>query len=289
MKEIPSDEQIRAFLKGQGDPTERAAFAESTAADPDLARRTARLRVEMAVSEMLIAEDTRQLLQTWRAQKRRGAFGGQSLRWIVGVLMALLALAGVVWYFSGQHAQVPDRPAQAPSPAEQRPSPTPPQASEPETERVPERPVASFRQPKDYRRLAGRLLSDPALPGYRSTPSDTSDDPVAQAQQAYAAGDYTAALDLLAQADSTRSQAATFLAAHALFRLERYGEAAERFAFLTQQRSRQYRYAAEWGLLLCRYAELPDQAPAFQQQLQVILAQPEHPYFEKAKRMMNDE
>jgi len=285
MKEQTSDEQIKNYLQGRLDPAGRAAFEKKLDSDPELAQRAALLRAEMAAAELLIAEDTRQLFQTWRAKKQRSQLGGKHIRWIIGLCATLLALAGIVWCFSDRPAQAPDLPAQTPPPAEQRPHPALPQASEPETEHVPERPVASSHRPKDYRRRAGLLLPDPVLPNYRRAPSEVSDDPVSQAQQAYAAGDYTAALDHLAQADSTHSQAAAFLSAHALFRLERYGEAAEQFAALAEQRSRQYRFAAEWGLLLCRYAELPDQAPAFQQQLQAILAQPDHPYIEKAQEL----
>ncbi len=281
MKETFSDEEILAFLKGRGDPEERAAFAERLTTEPELAQKTARLRIEMAVSELLIAEETRALLQRWRAQKRQSAFIGTRPRLIAVVLAGLLMLAGALWYFL-------TRPVPTPPPAEQHHRSTPQQALEPESEPIAQGPVTSSRRAEDYRRRASRLLPDPPLPNFRHALTTGSDDPVAQAQRAYAAGDYTAALDLLAQADSTRRQTAAFWAAHALFRLERYDEAAERFAALIAQGSRQYRYAAEWGLLLCYYAQLPTQAPAFRRQLQAILAQHNHPYFEQAKEIAND-
>ncbi len=281
MKETLSDEEIRAFLKGRGEPEERAAFAERLAIEPELAQQTARLRIEMAVSELLIAEETRALLQRWREQKRQGAFIGTRPRLIAAVLAMLLMLAGALWYFLTP-------PVPTPPPAEQHHRSTPQQALEPESEPIAQGPVTSSRRAEDYRRRAGRLLPDPPLPNFRHAPSAGSDDPVAKAQRAYAVGDYAAALNLLAQADSTRHQTAAFWAAHALFRLERYDEAAERFAALIAQGSRQYRYAAEWGLLLCYYAQFPTQTPAFRQQLQAILAQPNHPYFEQAKEIAKD-
>ncbi len=282
MRVVLPDEQIRAFLKGQGSPEERAAIAEQLAADAQLARRAAQLRVEIAVSELLIAEDTRKLLQRWRAQKRQSTAPNMRFLLVAAALASLIGMAGIIWYLA-----IRTDPAPLP-PAELNDRSVLPQASEPPKRQVAPSPMASSRPAEYYRRRAARLLPDPPLPTFRNTLTAVPDDPVVRAQQAYTEGHYGEALALLERADSSRSQTAAFWAAHALFRLGRYGEAAERFSNLIAQRSRQYRYAAEWGLLLCRYAELPKQALAFQQQLRAILAQPDHPYFDVAQELAQD-
>ncbi|MCW5922646.1 MAG: hypothetical protein KIS77_09890 [Saprospiraceae bacterium] len=285
MHEQLPDEHIKNYLQGRLTAPERAVLEALVTSEPDFARRVNLLRVEMAASELLIAADSRQLFQAWAKQKRRGAANGSTLGWKVALVVGALFLAVLVWLL------LP--PGNAPAP---RAAPITPESQKntpviPETPQPPppapasEKPIAKRRARPDYRLLAIRHLDAPSPSAYRRVPAEGVSDAIAEAQEAYSAGEYQRALDLLAQAEGERAQSATFLAAHALFRLNRFDEAAGRFSALAEQRSRQYRYAAEWGLLLCRLAEMPEQEPAFRQQLDALLAQPEHPYWEQAREL----
>lgn len=282
-KQLPN-EHIKNYLQGRLSAPERAALEVLVASDPDLAQRVALLRAEMAAAELLIAEDTRQLFQTWGKQPRRTLLGKMPLLWSVGTIAVLLLLAIATWLTT--------RPTNTKTPPPPKANTQHPQAAPVPPPDRPRQPIAQVppttaprHSATDYRALAAQNLYDPVLPNFRHAATDTADAPIAQAQQAFSAGNYEQTLRQLAQADSTHSQTTAFLAAHALFRLGRFGEAAEQFAALAAQRSRQYRYAAEWGLLLCRMAELPEQEAAFRQQLDALLAQPEHPYSEQAKAL----
>ena len=116
-----------------------------------------------------------------------------------------------------------------------------------------------------------------------SSTTETAASAFTRAQKAYETGNYHKTLELLAQTDSTRQQSADYLSAHALFQLKRFKEAGTTFQRLIDRNSLQYRYPAEWGLLMCRLALLPEQAGTFQTQLQGILADPGHPYYTQAR------
>ncbi len=285
MKEKIPDDLLQAYLQGKLSAQERALLEEKISSDPDLARAVALHRAEMAASELIIAEETRQLFREWKKPRRTR---NSLILWIAGLVAILALLAIAVWQAS--------RPTTTPAPAA-NPNPTPTESPSPATPMAeppaaqqsrPNQPVATARPGSSYRKLAGLFFEEPALSNFRQVPTDSILSIFSQAQQAYTAGSYQQTLDLLAQTDSTRRQSATFLRANALFHLGRFAAAEAQFATLVNQNSRQYRYPAEWGLLLCRLANTPNREQVFRQQLDAMLLQPEHPYFEQAKKLKKE-
>jgi len=287
MKENTPDDLARNYLKGNLARADRENFEKQLATDSDLAQELAFLRTEMAASELLIAAETRDLFQEWQveASTRRGFLENLPVLWLIGIAAGLCLLVAVVWVMRSPEA-LPGTAENTMPPAETT-EPTP-KHREPTANALPQKPAPPIRPPKNYRDLAGKLLPDPMFSNLRRASSDSVMGTFQAAQQAYSTGNYQQTLDLLVQADSSRRQSVAFLSAHALFRLQRFAEAETQFARLVEGNSRQFRYAAEWGLLMCRLAGFPSREKEFRQQLSGILADKEHPYFEQAKALLEE-
>lgn len=286
MKE-KTEELLRDYLLGKLSPADRDTFQSRLQTDPELAQELALQRAEMAASELLIAADTRNLFGQWRTEKHPGGgFSGiKPLLWLGGIAAGVLFIFAAIRLFSPVSAveQTKNRTA-LPIPPETQAVQNLPEQPGQTAGTLPEKPAT--RSPKeDYRQLAAQLLPEPVLSTLRRIPADSSVSSFYRAELAYSRGNYQETLDLLDQTDSTRWQATAFLSAHALFNLRRFAEAETRFGSLTAANSRQFRYLAEWGVLMCRLADFSKQEKAFRDQLYGILTRPEHPYFEQAQTL----
>lgn len=285
-EKIPID-LIRDYLKGKLSQSERDSFKKRIESDPELARELASRCVEMAASELLIASDMRDVFREWRENNPRhgGLSGLKSLLWLGGIAAGILLAFAAVQVFG---PPAPDKSLAAEK--TELPPETPTSATFPPGEQqlsagtVPQKTVpAAPRTSGNYRALAAEFLPEPVLATQRRALSGSALATIFdRAEHAYSVGDYQGALRLLAQTDSSRLQAATFLSAHALFKIRRYTEAETEFSRLVAWNSRQFRYSAEWGQFMCRLAGLPAREKVFREQLNVLLSSPNHPYFEQA-------
>lgn len=291
MKEDSSNDLIGRYLNGKLSPSDLKKFKEMLGTDPELARELDLRRAETAVSELLIASENRNWFREWQAEtpSRRGFLRSRPVAWFVGIAAGLLLLFAALRLF--QQPPAPPSPAvENEKPLPQSVTSIPPQTSAPESRQLaadapPEsRPILQ-RSSGYYRALAQNLLPPPVLPNLRRASADSTAGVFRRAQQAYDAGNYPFALDLLADVDSTRLQSATFLKAHTLFHLKRFAEAETQFAHLIEWNSRQFRFQSEWGLLMSRLADFPRRKNEVRKQLNDLLARPEHPYFEQAKTL----
>lgn len=278
--ESTPDDLIRAYLKGQLEDTALQDFEQRLQSEADLPRTLALHRTEMAAAELLIAAEAREWFETWKAKEPpvKKNTTQQTLFWLLG---GSLLLAVLLWLWSLFPKQTP--PPEKTGPLElSTPQPSPAIAQPVTAPKLPAPPPAA----PSYTALALRQLPDPVRTAFRRTKTDTlALSPFRRAQDAFAAGNYPETLVLLAQTDSAQAQSAAFLAAHALFRLKKFEEASLRFTALIEQNSRQYKFQSEWGLLMCRLADWPQGEKAFRQQLNGILGQPNHPYYNQAKRL----
>ena len=284
MKENNPDDPVGAYLKGMMPRAEMDDFEKRIASDPLLAQEVALRRAEMAASELLIASETRLLFREWQQKNPRfNAFWrNRTAILMLGLFSGVFLLVAAIWIVrhttGAPPAEKSEQPPQAPPPA--APAPSGPSVNAfPEKNALPGHP-ASY-----YRALAAEGLPEPVLSSLRKPSADSVAGVFRRAQQAYEAGDFNLTLDLLEQTDSSRLQSATFLAAHALFRLQRFGEAEARFNRLVAWNSRQFRFQSEWGMLMCRLADFPRREKEVRQQLNGILQHPEHPYFGQAKNL----
>lgn len=289
MNTHPSDDLIQNYLRGRLPGAERDQFEQQLKADPALAEAVAQQLAELAAAEQLIAAETRAWMREWQkpAQPvfRVNRFWGLAAAVAAGALLLIAAI-----YLFNQPEPIPKEQADQVAPPVEKPivdETPPPPVSAPQLQPAPaQKPVATRPATPNYIAEARQYFQEPVLSDVRrTTRADSTRSLIRQAQAAYAAGDYQRTLDLLAQTDSTRMQTATFLEAHALFHLNRFAEAETRFENLVVQNSRQFRYPAEWGLLMCRLANFPNRRQAFQQQLDALLTNPQHPYFDQAKNL----
>ena len=290
MKEPVPDEQIRAYLKGRLEGPALRQFERLLDDNADLTRSLALRRAEMAASELLIASETREWFKTWGEEMpppQKSALKSVVL-WILGSGLFLTVLLWAIW------PQTPPNTTDTPSvvkPSEGSMPKVSPKTTLPSAAAVPTKPDQRRPAAQAYVAMALQQLPNPVRSNVRRSGPDTTIGALRKAQLAFADGDYPQTLALLAQTDSAQAQSAAFLAAHALFRLKRFDEAEARFAELMDRNSRQYKFQSEWGLLMCRLAGLPDEKKAFHDQLDAILKQKDHPYFNQAEalKMMNDE
>lgn len=284
MTQEPSEETIRAYLKGGLPPNERQAFESELTRDAALAEKTSLMSAEMAAAEWLIAEENRALFAQWKVEKQQKVPNRTLDKFSTWILLAfcLAVLSVAFWYLR------PIRPSTPATPS----TPVLPQANQEKIPAVEEKNDVDLPvQPPAGRRylaLARRHYSEPVLTTLRRSQTDTTKTPFILAREAYAAGNYEQALGLLEQVDSTRRQAADFLAAHALYHLGKYRDAEKTFENVVASGSKQYRYPGEWSMLVCRLAQLPLRKAVFEKQLDDILKNPDHPYFQQAENLKKD-
>ncbi|MEZ4941449.1 MAG: hypothetical protein R3D58_11285 [Saprospiraceae bacterium] len=286
MNTHPSDKLIQDYLRGRMPAAERDQFEQQLESDPELAEEVALQRAELAAAERLIESETRAWMREWQ-QPAQPAFRAARFWWLAAVAAGAVLLIAAIYVFRQPGTTTPKDqaeqvapPANNPIATETLPAPVPAPQPAPA-----QKPVATNPAAPNYLAEARLHFQEPVLSDVRRTNTDSVVSLIRQAQAAYAAADYRRTLDLLAQTDSTRLQSATFLEAHALFHLDRFAEAEARFESLIAQNSRQFRYPAEWGLLICRLANFPKREQVFQQQLDALLDNPQHPYFEQAKNL----
>lgn len=281
----PDERLLRDYLLGKLPLAVREQLERQCATDPDLVQTLRLLRAEIAVEESLIAAEARAWMQEWQQTPQPFFFKQRTGRYLLALAAAagLTALAWLLW-----PRPAPEKaPPAAPEPTHPAPGRrSEPVATSPNPRPAPQHTPAPLRT--DYLALARRFAEGPVLSDARRLPPvdpAAPSSPLQQSQAAYAAGAYEQALEYLAQVDSSQGQSAAFLEAHALFQLRRFDEAAGRFSRLIEINSRQYRYAAEWGLLLCRLAEYPQRRAEVRRLLAALLANPQHPYFQQAKQL----
>lgn len=285
MKEKTTEELVRNYLHGKLSPVDRDTFQNKLQTDPELAQELAIQRAETAASELLIAADARNLFGQWRTEKHpsRGFSGIKPLLWLGGIAAGVLLIFAAIRLFNPVSMEQPENRTAQPVPSKTPAAQNPPGQPGQTAGTLPEKPATPI--PKDYRQLAAQLLPEPVLSTLRRNPADSTVGIFYQAEQAYSKGEFQETLELLEQTDSARWQAAAFLSAHALFKLRRFPEAETRFGSLAATKSRQFRYLAEWGVLMCRLADFSKQEKAFRDQLDEILTRPEHPYFDQAQTL----
>ncbi|MBK6931534.1 MAG: hypothetical protein IPH12_11990 [Saprospirales bacterium] len=160
MKEEIPDDLTRAWLNGQLAPAEREKMERLLDSDPSLAAGMARRRAEMAVSELLIAAETRNLFREWRAESPQPLPGVKPAVWLAGIVAGFVLMAVAVWLVCFPPG-APALPAENPSPKLQ---PTPPASSAPIAAAPAEKPAATPAASINYRALATRYLPDPTFP-----------------------------------------------------------------------------------------------------------------------------
>lgn len=280
----PMEDTIRAYLKGKLSEPERLAFEAELDHDASLAEKLNLMSAEMSAAEWLIAEENRALFAQWKVEKQQTGPSWSKHKFLILTLLALclVLVVGVLWYFQQKqptHPAVPETPVLPQANKEKNPV----VLEKSDVDLPVQRPAG-----RNYLALARQHYQEPVLSTVRRAKSDTTKTPLILAREAYAAGNYKEALGLLEAVDSSRQQAADFLAANALYHLGKYAEAEKTFENLVTSGSLQYRYPSEWSLLVCRLAQLPARKPVFEKQLVNVLSRPDHPYFQQAKQLQND-
>lgn len=279
MNENTLSTQVQDYLKGRLSSPEKAAFEQKLAEDPALQQELALQRLEMEATESLIAAETRQLFENWKqeapnlAPKRFNFTAGHAGI----VLLSLVLLYGVYRWMQAPLPPPPPpivQPERVPAPVAEQNNPVSPK---------PEMAKPAALNP--YPALAKAHFKEPVLSSFRSGKDNSAGSRWQDAKTAYEKRNYDRVLSLLVDMDSTRRQSADFLTGCALFHLNRYEEASNKFLLVLSAGNQQFKWQSEWSLLLCRLAQYPKFEKDARQRLDAILANPNHPYHEQATQL----
>ncbi len=219
----------------------------------------------------------------------RSGFGAYlyRFRWAAAATVLLLLTAGLWWLFAPetppQQASQQTHPATPPAlPKADAPPETTPTVPIAETA-----PATPRRQPKaasPYLALARSEWSTPDFSNLRAIARTTSDT-LSQAVAAFQKKEYGKAIELLAPftPDYPNYWPASEVYAHACFLSGKTEAATWRFRQIADSGELPFSERADWYLLLCELTRFPEGKAAFEEQLNKILADPGHPYFEAAQ------
>ena len=285
-------EQIERYLSGQLSDEESAALRQALLNDAELAQAVELRRLEFEVSEALIAQRIRDQMQRLRSGPPPDAaqhVQDQTARaprlripaWVIAAMLIIAAI-GIYWWV----VRMPDRvsPASTSQPAAPLPPvdtpPAPPQANNTPLPTPPQTTPNAL--PARHLALALSSYRDPDFETLRG--AEIPGDPFGAALSAWQKKDWAAvqtALRNIAANDPQFIRAQEFRA-HALFKLKRFGQAAQTFAAVSDSRIQPWAEEADWYLLLAWLADGQGETAGFRSRLERLTSDPGHPYFAEA-------
>lgn len=263
--------QIEAFLDGELNSADAAAFEQAMRSNPEL---------KQAVDQQRMLQQ--RLLGLQMRKKVAAALNDTPpvapKKNYLGVWITALALAGMALWalWPAQHLPSPDQPT-PPLPTETAPSSSPTATPLPDARPVPrQKPTQGTR----VMALAQSYMVAPPDELIRATSAkEPSDSPLQKASNAFARGEYALTCTLLQ--GEILPESSTFLRACACFKIGQYKEASADFK--TLENSFQYQYEAKWNRLLCEMA-LGNQR-FVQKDLERMVADKDFPFNALAKRL----
>ncbi len=131
-------------------------------------------------------------------------------------------------------------------------------------------------------KLASKFITLTEFSGLRSDDDSEIDNVFEQIKKNLASKNFSEALQYLSSIDSLQqNEYVMMLKADCLFKLKRYNESSIVYSKLSS--SFQYKYDAEWNLMLCNL--LINKRQKFEIALKAILKDKDHPYYDKAKEL----
>lgn len=292
-------DEIRAYLGGELSKEEMEAFTRLLEQDENLRREVAMWKELMAISsseEQEVITPFREKVRKMVAETKNDArpiSEKEIRRW--SWIFFFIALGGLWWMIASE----PQRPVPMPStPIGSDTLEDKAGVKEPDTLSTSSSPVAGFETEEAPAEEVPSEVPSSATPGYLAlakefyTPyfinaADRSSGNQASsrlglANEAYNKGKWKEAIQYLNQDDAIPlSTEEKKLRAHAFFRSGQYRRAMEDFEGLAS--GGRYKANAEWNLLLCQLAQLPDiPLQTFTQSLEAILSDPNHSFHQKA-------
>ncbi len=288
-------DKIDDYLSGKLPPEEAAALEQQAANDAETAEAIEFVRLEREGMELILEERLRERMGAWEqelpAEKTRGL---SRYGWFLGAALMLLTAFALGWWAAGQSRKMPrevspNEHRQDSLIAAQRNSLIAAALME---ERAAKAREDSIRQqvPKTtppenrYLALAQEAYKVPDLSGIRKGGGDVSS-PLSLTQRAAAffiEKKYVLAAQTLDSIPAPQRTDALKIRAHAFFNLKKYDLAATDFQALAADGGR-YSGDADWHLLLCHLARLPQEQAEFDALLRKMLDPAnKHPWREKA-------
>lgn len=277
--------KIDDYLSGKLPPDEAAALKQQAANDPEVAETIEFVRLEREGMELILEENLRDKMEKWEEELPPQ---GPRYGWILGAALVLLTAVAVWQWNLRSHEGMPTPP---PSSAPTNTAPPPGQIDVPIAQEPEKQPGQDqSQQPKNsptgsrYLALAQATYRSPDFSNVRKGSSDAGAPPsvTQQAAALFMEKKYLQAVGTLDSIPAAQRTDALKIRAHAFFNLKNYDLAADDFQALSTDGGR-YRGDADWHLLLCHLARLPQKQVEFDALLRKMLdpKQP-HPLASKA-------
>ena len=297
-------EKIEDYIKGRLSVADMQAFENELTNDAELAEEVELHRDMMEVipdkdviNLRSLMNDSYQKYQENQQQKTTGTWGvlkgGGKMYWAAAASFLLVVSAGLWWInIKEDHtiSQVETRlpPVEHPGPTSAPPTANAPMAS---VEKATNRDYAAMVQSvyKEDTYHPGTLMgkedakSGGAGAGSAAGNQTIPDDRLQKATKFYGNKQFSNVTQILKTLPEDGKTEALILRAHSYFQLGRYNNAVPDFQQLTDSFS--YQQDAEWYLLLCYAAQLPESKKAFDALFQKV-TEPGHPFEKKARILM---
>ncbi len=286
-------EDIEDYLQDRMSISDRAAFEQALETDTDLVHRVEALRAESKVLRMLRNEHLLTQLDDWSKEgqtpekKIPPSFGAPFLfSWTFWVILAVfgLGLAGLMlklgWFQQAQSHQS-QTPYQAPVQQIAPPGPIAQETPAPQDQLIP----TPTRNPAYDALAANSYVQEDFAQTLMGTDEDNSDLRYDQAVKLYGAKKYQQALKLLEKPEKGRASEFLYLRGYTYYQMGQYVRAAATFHAFRTMNGSDRQLDAVWCEVFSLAKQLPGSRTHLDSVLKEITANPQHPYYDKAKAM----
>lgn len=285
-------DKIDAYLLNKLTSEEMSALKKAANEDEKLAQEIAIRKLEFEVSEELIANDIRLIIKSARNQTKTNKtdFNKFFTNWfgLVISLLVILVLAVIFVIFKNNSGRPHNNSVNQENQISKKESNTRPSQKIFTSDTGIVKPILKTKTNQNKKQkikllaLANNLYSPPNFEYTRNT--DIANDPLDDAIEHWNKKEWIKAIEKAKNIPATSPQfiKAKWLQAHAQFLLHNYSVSADLFEQIKGSKIQPYSEASDWYSLLIMVAESKHETTIFNINLNKLLSDPDHPFYENA-------
>ncbi|MBN8680325.1 MAG: hypothetical protein J0M29_19015 [Chitinophagales bacterium] len=288
-------EDLDDYLNDRMSASDKAAFEQTLTNDPALQQRLDALRAESSVLQLLRREHLLQQFEQWSdesvpekktdpVQVGRKTISSRNL--IIIALIALLLAIGIAIMI--KNSGVED------TPSNNQPSTPPAQLVDTLKNTPVQEPIAQETPKEELPKVDNAAYAALAANAYveedfsQTLMGGGGDDAESRYEQAvdfYGKKQYKKALDLLKNPDKQLEQEYLYLRGYTYYHLGQYAKAEQDFKAFRNFTNSDRKLDAVWCEVFCLVKQLPGSISRLEKVLNEIIANPKHPYFDRAQQL----
>ncbi len=303
---------IEQYLKNQLDKDEKIAFERMMADDADFAALVQQHRIEHDALELLVEQDLRNSMKKWSSEVPQESESSLTIvhrknpyRMVLPLAAASFTALFCLWFFTQNDKNIQNNLAQTTQNIENNiPTPTTNEAQTPilepstsqkinmETKAPAEKRQEHFDIWKEEKVNTLAIAEDyygdgPTMNVSQMRSANTSNEELENIFNLYQAKKYNEALSKIKEFSSKNyiTIQTEWLKANAFFQLKNYNEALVSFQFISKNKNNPLTESAEYYTILCKMAVNYSQKMDFQQDIDYILKDSEHGFYEKTLKI----